>query len=141
MEHANCGLQRGVIQIGVKPLQIRRHDQTFVRHHPVGQTADVEIRIAYQRHLGASARGEQLAEAVLVVNAAGVHKHLFDARQLIQRDLATDAFVDRNFAPAKYRQPFCSQRGLHGLAGCLLRRLITTKEEHADRVMLSQIDI
>ena len=141
MEHANCGLQRGVIQIGVKPLQIRRHDQTFVGHHPIRQTADGEIRIACQRHLGASARGEQLAEAVLVVNAAGVHKHLFDARQLIQRDLATDAFVDRNFAPAKYRQPFRSQCGLHGLAGCLLQRLITTKEEHADRVMLSQIDI
>ena len=141
MEHANCGLQRGVIQIGVKPLQIRRHDQTFVGHHPIRQTADVEIRIACQRHLGASARGEQLSEAVLVVNAAGVHKHLFDARQLIQRDLTTDAFVNRNFAPTKYRQTFCSERGLHGLAGSLLQGLITTKEEHADRVMLSQIDI
>ena len=76
-----------------------------------------------------------------MVNAAGVHKYLFDARQLIQSDLTTHAFIERDFAPAKYRQPLGSQRGLHALAGCLLQGLIATQEKHAHRVMLPQVDI
>ena len=76
-----------------------------------------------------------------MVNAAGVHKYLFDARQLIQSDLTTHAFIDRDLAPAKYRQPLGSQRGLHALAGCILQGLIATQEKHAHRVMLPQVDI
>ena len=76
-----------------------------------------------------------------MVNAAGIDKYLFYPRQLVQSDLAAHALIDRDVAPAKYRQPFSSQCSLHGLAGCLLQCSITTQEKHANRVVLSQIDI
>ena len=116
MEHANGGFQRGVIQIGV--AQIRRHDQTFVGHTR-SDNCRCRSQIADQRHLPR----EQLARGSVVVNAASVHKYLFDARQLIQR-ISPHTLSSIGTAPAKYRQPPGSQRSLHGLAGCLLQGLI-----------------
>ena len=76
-----------------------------------------------------------------MVDAAGIDKHLLYPRQLIQCNLATHAFINGDFPPAKYRQPFGNQRSLHGLAGCLLQRLITTQKEHANRVVLAKVDV
>ena len=125
VKHADRRFQRGVVQVRVKTLQIRGHDEAFVRHHPVRQAADVEILIVGQRHFGLPTGGVELAEAVLVVNTIGIDKHLLNSGQLVQRDLATHTLIDWYCPPAKNGQPLCLKRALHGFAGKLLQGVIT----------------
>ena len=141
MKNADRGLQRRVIQIRVETLQISRHDQPFVGHHPIREATDVEIGVIGQRHFGFTTRCIQLAHTVLVINAVGVNEHLLDPGQLIQRDFTADALVNRHFSPTPYGQALFAQGLGHGFSRLCLKRLITAEEHHAHGVVLPQVHV
>ena len=76
-----------------------------------------------------------------MINAIGVNEHLLDPRQLIQRDFTADAFVNRHFSPAPYRQALLAQGLGHGFASLCLKRLVTAEEHHAHRIVLPQVHV